>query len=179
MKGVTMEQNIQQLAALKKLLDLPHNKQCADCVGGGGAARASWASINIGVFICMRCAGIHRGLGVHVSKVSFDPCMIPAFGPHAHQICNVVNGRSIGPSTLWPGTNACVPSWQIQCGSFSYTACHLLACAECDMIAADVQDLRLDAALQTPAAASYTCSTNVTAAEACIFTQLHVWPVQN
>lgn len=69
MKGITMEENKQQLAALKKLLDLPHNKQCADCVGGGGAARASWASINIGVFICMRCAGIHRGLGVHVSKV--------------------------------------------------------------------------------------------------------------
>ncbi|KAL0033769.1 hypothetical protein WJX77_004657 [Trebouxia sp. C0004] len=68
-KGVTMEENKQQLAALKKLLDLPHNKQCADCVGGGGAARASWASINTGVFICMRCAGIHRGLGVHVSKV--------------------------------------------------------------------------------------------------------------
>ena len=69
MKGITMEENKQQLAALKKLLDLPHNKQCGDCVGGGGAARASWASINTGVFICMRCAGIHRGLGVHVSKV--------------------------------------------------------------------------------------------------------------
>ena len=66
-----MEENKQQLAALKKLLDLPHNKQCADCTGGGGAARASWASINTGVFICMRCAGIHRGLGVHVSKVCF------------------------------------------------------------------------------------------------------------
>ena len=64
-----MEENKQQLAALKRLLDLSHNKQCADCVGGGGAARATWASINTGVFICMRCAGIHRGLGVHVSKV--------------------------------------------------------------------------------------------------------------
>lgn len=67
---MTMEENKQQLAALKRLLNLPHNKQCADCVGGGGAARASWASINTGVFICMRCAGIHRGLGVHVSKVN-------------------------------------------------------------------------------------------------------------
>jgi len=28
-----------------------------------------WASYNIGVFLCTRCAGIHRGLGAHISKV--------------------------------------------------------------------------------------------------------------
>lgn len=68
-KGVTLEMNKKQLADLKQLLDLPHNRYCADCTGGGGAARASWASINTGVFICMQCAGAHRGLGTHISKV--------------------------------------------------------------------------------------------------------------
>ena len=29
----------------------------------------SWASWNIGVFLCVNCAGIHRSIGVHVSKV--------------------------------------------------------------------------------------------------------------
>ena len=57
MKGVSMEDNKKQLAALKRLLERPENRACADCSGGGAASRASWASINTGVFICMRCAG--------------------------------------------------------------------------------------------------------------------------
>lgn len=28
-----------------------------------------WASYNIGIFLCTRCAGVHRSIGSHVSKV--------------------------------------------------------------------------------------------------------------
>lgn len=50
---------------LDALLQEPCNKFCADC----GASRPTWASAKIGVFICMKCAGIHRGLGTHISFV--------------------------------------------------------------------------------------------------------------
>jgi hypothetical protein len=41
------------------------NACCADC----RASAPTWASFNIGVFICTLCAGVHRSLGTHVSKV--------------------------------------------------------------------------------------------------------------
>lgn len=41
------------------------NKFCADCHAKG----PRWASWNLGVFMCIRCAGIHRNLGVHISRV--------------------------------------------------------------------------------------------------------------
>ncbi|CAM9529599.1 unnamed protein product [Lampetra planeri] len=42
-----------------------HNRRCADC----GAAWPDWASVNLCVVICKRCAGEHRNLGQTVSKV--------------------------------------------------------------------------------------------------------------
>ena len=41
------------------------NQSCADC----GDSHPAWASINIGVVVCLACAGVHRQLGVHISKV--------------------------------------------------------------------------------------------------------------
>ncbi|XP_014877820.1 stromal membrane-associated protein 1-like isoform X2 [Poecilia latipinna] len=34
-----------------------------------GISGPRWASWNLGVFMCIRCAGIHRNLGVHISRV--------------------------------------------------------------------------------------------------------------
>lgn len=44
---------------------LAANPYCADC----GAPAPDWASLNLGVILCIECSGIHRSLGVHVSKV--------------------------------------------------------------------------------------------------------------
>ncbi|XP_043917950.1 arf-GAP with coiled-coil, ANK repeat and PH domain-containing protein 2-like [Protopterus annectens] len=41
------------------------NEKCCDC----GKQDPRWASINLGILLCIECSGIHRSLGVHLSKV--------------------------------------------------------------------------------------------------------------
>ncbi|XP_059053994.1 arf-GAP with dual PH domain-containing protein 1-like isoform X2 [Achroia grisella] len=50
---------------LQELQKKSGNNVCADC----GSEDPDWASYNLGIFICMRCASIHRGMGAHISKV--------------------------------------------------------------------------------------------------------------
>lgn len=52
--------------ALNALLRDQGNLTCADCKT---QQHPRWASWSLGVFICIKCAGIHRSLGTHISKV--------------------------------------------------------------------------------------------------------------
>jgi len=40
------------------------NALCADC----GQRGTLWSSVNLGVFLCLRCGSLHRAVGTHVSK---------------------------------------------------------------------------------------------------------------
>ncbi len=53
---------VEEAASLPKR---PENKLCADCE----TPEPDWASLNIGILLCIKCAGVHRNLGVHQSKV--------------------------------------------------------------------------------------------------------------
>ncbi|KIL70276.1 hypothetical protein M378DRAFT_156370 [Amanita muscaria Koide BX008] len=59
-----------QAAAKKTLQELIKkeglkNKVCNDCSN----PNPQWASLSFAIFLCLQCAGLHRGFGVHVSFV--------------------------------------------------------------------------------------------------------------
>lgn len=62
---------------LSILSEIPGNDACADC----GMPRPDWASLNLGVMLCIQCSGIHRQLGVHVSKVRSVTLDVRAWEP--------------------------------------------------------------------------------------------------
>ncbi|KAB2091063.1 hypothetical protein ES319_A03G165200v1 [Gossypium barbadense] len=70
------------------------NDKCADC----GAPEPDWASLNLGVLLCIECSGVHRNLGVHISKVRsltldvkvWDPSVISLFQSLGNTFANSV-----------------------------------------------------------------------------------------
>ena len=57
-----------EAAAIRKRLNTwakSSNPTCADCT----RTNPTWASVNLGVLVCLECAGRHRSLGTHISKM--------------------------------------------------------------------------------------------------------------
>uniref|UniRef100_A0A8C4GPV1 Arf-GAP with coiled-coil, ANK repeat and PH domain-containing protein n=1 Tax=Dicentrarchus labrax TaxID=13489 RepID=A0A8C4GPV1_DICLA len=63
--GEPKERSLKGESALQKVLAITGNTCCCDC----GQPDPRWASINLGITLCIQCSGIHRSLGVHFSKV--------------------------------------------------------------------------------------------------------------
>uniref|UniRef100_A0A3Q0R0Y4 ArfGAP with SH3 domain, ankyrin repeat and PH domain 1a n=1 Tax=Amphilophus citrinellus TaxID=61819 RepID=A0A3Q0R0Y4_AMPCI len=62
--GVEEEDELTK-SIIDEVLRLPGNDTCCDC----GAADPCWLSTNLGILTCIECSGIHRDMGVHVSRI--------------------------------------------------------------------------------------------------------------
>ncbi|KAK4413665.1 ADP-ribosylation factor GTPase-activating protein AGD4, partial [Sesamum alatum] len=78
----------------KILREVPGNDQCAEC----SASDPDWASLNLGILMCIECSGIHRNLGVHISKIRsvtldvkvWEPTVLDLFQALGNAYCNSV-----------------------------------------------------------------------------------------
>ncbi|XP_055963742.1 arf-GAP with SH3 domain, ANK repeat and PH domain-containing protein 1 isoform X4 [Sorex fumeus] len=63
----TGENSLEDLtkAIIEDIQRLPGNEVCCDC----GSSEPTWLSTNLGILTCIECSGIHREMGVHISRI--------------------------------------------------------------------------------------------------------------
>ncbi|KAF6209976.1 hypothetical protein GE061_015731 [Apolygus lucorum] len=76
----------------EQLARIPGNELCCDCK----SPEPRWASINLGVTLCIDCSGIHRSLGVHYSKVrsltldAWEPEILKVMAELGNEVVNKI-----------------------------------------------------------------------------------------
>ncbi|KAI9371005.1 hypothetical protein BJX61DRAFT_52826 [Aspergillus egyptiacus] len=99
--GISKRQQLRNERALQDLIrSVPGNDRCADC----SALNPGWASWNIGIFLCVRCAALHRKMGTHISKVkslsmdSWSSEQVDNMKSHGNILVNkIYNPRNVPP----------------------------------------------------------------------------------
>ncbi|KAJ3406652.1 hypothetical protein HDU80_010764 [Chytriomyces hyalinus] len=85
--------NEQHAKILKELMQRADNRKCVDC----RKKDPRWASWNIGVFMCIRCSGVHRSIGTHITKVKSAD--LDAWTPE--QIANMLKWGNAKANAYW------------------------------------------------------------------------------
>ncbi|XP_035505235.1 arf-GAP with coiled-coil, ANK repeat and PH domain-containing protein 1 isoform X1 [Scophthalmus maximus] len=100
--GGGAEQENEGCTALEEVQSIPGNRQCCDC----GEPGPDWASINLGITLCIVCSGIHRSLGVHFSKVrsltldSWEPELVKLMCELGNTVINRIYEARIDEITI-------------------------------------------------------------------------------
>ncbi|XP_067379483.1 arf-GAP with coiled-coil, ANK repeat and PH domain-containing protein 1 isoform X2 [Channa argus] len=100
--GGGVDQQNEGCKALEEIQAIAGNRQCCDC----GEAGPDWASINLGITLCIVCSGIHRSLGVHFSKVrsltldSWEPELIKLMCELGNTVINRIYEARIDEITI-------------------------------------------------------------------------------
>ncbi|XP_025083083.1 arf-GAP with coiled-coil, ANK repeat and PH domain-containing protein 2-like isoform X3 [Pomacea canaliculata] len=94
---------------MEQLLSVPGNNICCDC----GAADPRWASINLGITLCIECSGTHRSFGVHKSKVrsitldTWDPELVKVMLELGNEVVNRCYEANVDESIAPRATPSC------------------------------------------------------------------------
>ncbi|KGO40267.1 Arf GTPase activating protein [Penicillium expansum] len=99
--GISKREQARNEKTLTELIrTVPGNDRCADC----DALSPGWASWNMGIFLCMRCAALHRKLGTHISKIksltmdTWTAEQVDSMKSHGNILMNKMNNpRGIQP----------------------------------------------------------------------------------
>ncbi|KAK3576086.1 hypothetical protein CHS0354_014089 [Potamilus streckersoni] len=75
---------------LNKVTENHHNKKCADC----DAPNPHWSSINLGIVLCKKCAGIHREFQSSLSKVRSLRMDTSVWTPSLIEILQVIGNKN-------------------------------------------------------------------------------------
>merc|ERR1712012_207399 len=88
--------------------DIRGNTRCVDC----DSLNPDWASLNLGVLVCIECSGIHRNLGSHISRVrsldldEWPPGHIAVMTGLGNYIANTIWEARLPPGYRKPGPDS-------------------------------------------------------------------------
>ncbi|KZV49385.1 hypothetical protein F511_10925 [Dorcoceras hygrometricum] len=100
--SMSYDMRVSQASSVPRILrELSGNDLCADC----SASEPDWASLNLGILMCIECSGVHRNLGVHISKVRsvtldvrvWEPVVLDLFRALGNSFCNSIWEASLPP----------------------------------------------------------------------------------
>lgn len=85
---------------IQTILDLPGNRCCADC-GDVTNQDTGWASLNLGVVMCIHCAGHHRNMGTHITKIRSFRLDTNAWTDKITEIFKTIGGNDRANRAVW------------------------------------------------------------------------------
>lgn len=96
-------------SAMEQILSIPGNRKCCDC----GSVDPRWASINLGITLCIECSGIHRSFGVHMSKVrsvtldAWEPELLKVMSELGNETVNSIYEAEVDENVAVRATPQC------------------------------------------------------------------------